>query len=108
MLSALMTTESRFSEILPSRNLLTALEPIGLSRFCEKVWYHSYSWQSKDILDKTVCFLLGKTHFWLQGNFIFHSVNLKILIKFFHIHVSALNVHGHSSEICSQKLSKFF
>ena len=30
LLSALMSTESRFSEILPSRNLLIALEQIGL------------------------------------------------------------------------------
>ena len=34
--SALMNTESRFPEILPSRILLIALEPIFLSKFCKK------------------------------------------------------------------------
>ena len=33
---ALMSTESRFSEILLSRNLLIALQPIGLPKFCKK------------------------------------------------------------------------
>ena len=36
LLSALMSTESRFSEILPSRNTLIVLEPIDLSKFCKK------------------------------------------------------------------------
>ena len=34
--SALMSTESPFSEILPSRDLVIALEPICLLKFCEK------------------------------------------------------------------------
>ena len=37
LLSALMSTESQSSEVLPSRNLLIALEPIGLSKFCGSI-----------------------------------------------------------------------
>ena len=33
LLSFLINMESPFSEILPSRNLLIALEPMGLSKF---------------------------------------------------------------------------
>ena len=33
---ALMNAESRFSGIFLSRNLLIALQPIGLSKFCKK------------------------------------------------------------------------
>ena len=36
LLSALMRTESWFSEILPSRDLSIAQEPIGLSKFRKK------------------------------------------------------------------------
>ena len=36
LLSALMSTECRFSEILPSRNFSIASEPIDLSKFCKK------------------------------------------------------------------------
>ena len=35
---ALMSTESGFSEILRFRNLLIALQPIGVSKFCKKYW----------------------------------------------------------------------
>ena len=35
---ALMSTESGFSDILRFRNLLIALQPIGLSKFCKKYW----------------------------------------------------------------------
>ena len=35
---ALMSTDSRFSEILLSTNLLIALQPIGLSKFCKNYW----------------------------------------------------------------------
>ena len=36
LLSSLMNTESQFSQILPSRNLLIALEPNGPSKFRKK------------------------------------------------------------------------
>ena len=34
--AALMSTESRFSEMILSRNFLITLQPFGLSKFCKK------------------------------------------------------------------------
>ena len=53
LLSALMSTESQFSEILPYGNII-ALEPIDLSKFCKKNGI--YSWLLKYMLNKAVCF----------------------------------------------------
>ena len=65
---ALMSTESRFSLILLSRNLLIALQPIGLSKFCEKYGIaHTLGNRkiiSERIFNKTVCF-----HGFGEGSF---------------------------------------
>ena len=61
---ALMSTESRFSEILLSRNLLIALQPIGLSKFCKKYWIAHTLGNRKTYLTKLFVFTaLEKAHF---------------------------------------------
>ena len=61
---ALMSTESRFSLILLSRNLLIALQPIGLSKFCEKYGIAYTLGNRKTYLTKLfVSMALEKAHF---------------------------------------------
>ena len=85
----LMITESQFSEVLLSRNLLLALQPIGLSKFCTNYGIAHTLGNRKTYLTKLFVFTaLEKAHFkiihYLQKNFIFHSANVKILIKLFY------------------------
>ena len=76
-----MSTESRFSEILLSGNLLIALQPIGLSKFCKKYGiahtlcnrYHHV------VLDYRVLnfFYRFQSHTALQTSFLFFALGLK-------------------------------
>ena len=61
---ALMSTESWFSEILLFRNLLIALQPIGLSKFCKKYWIAHILGNRKTYLTKLFVFTaMEKAHF---------------------------------------------
>ena len=82
-----MSKESRFSEILLSRNSFIALQPIGLSKFCKKYGI-AHALGNRKTFNKLFVFTaFEKAHFkiihYLQKNFIFHSANLKTLIKLF-------------------------
>ena len=61
---ALMSTESQFLEILLSRNLMIALQPIGLSKFCKKYGIAHTLGNRKTYLTKLFVFTaLEKAHF---------------------------------------------
>ena len=94
LLSPLMNMERPFSEIFPSGNLLIALEPMGLSKFRKKYGITYIHRDRQTYLKKLFVFKTFKSFYWLQKNFIFHSANLKILIKlFYHLYYMFTDTH---------------
>ena len=62
--AAVMSTESRFSEMILSRNFLIALQLIGLSKFCKKYGIAHTLGNRKTYLTKGFAFtVFEKAHF---------------------------------------------
>ena len=96
-----MSKASRSSEILPSRNLSIAQEPIGRSKFCKKYGVtHIHGIERLINLTKIACFTpLEKAYFKIFTGFrgISNSTspNLKILIKLiYHSHYMFTDTYG--------------
>ena len=82
LLSPVMITESRFSEILLPTNLSMARDFIELSKFEEGMTLATFL-ESKDTFSEIVCFhsfgaSLFNIFYSFQKNFVIHSAYLKI------------------------------
>ena len=96
--TALMSTESRFSEMILSRNFLIALQPIGLSKFCKKYGIAHTLGNRKTYLTKGFAFY----GFWESS---FQNILLASESNF---SPNTEHAHGHTYQILSQKLGQFF